>query len=51
MQIYFFHLMSWPYLPSDFDDKYDSAWIWLPNELYDPVKGLQTVRASSIGIG
>jgi alkanesulfonate monooxygenase SsuD/methylene tetrahydromethanopterin reductase-like flavin-dependent oxidoreductase (luciferase family) len=31
--------MSWPYLPDDFDQKYDSAWIWLPNELYDPVKG------------
>jgi hypothetical protein len=33
--------MSWPYLPDDFDQKYDSAWIWLPNSLYDPVKGHQ----------
>jgi alkanesulfonate monooxygenase SsuD/methylene tetrahydromethanopterin reductase-like flavin-dependent oxidoreductase (luciferase family) len=39
MQYYFFHLMPWPYLPSDFDAKYDSAWVWLPNSLYDPVKG------------
>ena len=39
MQFYFFHLMSWPYLPDDFDQKYDSAWVWLPNSLYDPVKG------------
>jgi alkanesulfonate monooxygenase SsuD/methylene tetrahydromethanopterin reductase-like flavin-dependent oxidoreductase (luciferase family) len=39
MQYYFFHLMSWPYLPDDFDTKYDSAWIWVPNSLYDPVKG------------
>jgi alkanesulfonate monooxygenase SsuD/methylene tetrahydromethanopterin reductase-like flavin-dependent oxidoreductase (luciferase family) len=39
MQYYFFHLMSWPYLPADFDAKYDSAWVWCPNELYDPVKG------------
>lgn len=39
MQFYFFHLMPWPYLPADFDEKYDSAWIWLSNQLYDPVKG------------
>src|SRR5215211_6580515 len=31
--------MSCPFLPSDFDAKYDSAWVWLPNALYDPVKG------------
>ena len=39
MQYYFFHLMSWPYLPPDFDSTYDSAWVWLPNSLYDPIKG------------
>jgi alkanesulfonate monooxygenase SsuD/methylene tetrahydromethanopterin reductase-like flavin-dependent oxidoreductase (luciferase family) len=39
MQYFFFHLMSWPYLPPDFDQRYDSAWIWLPNQLYDPSKG------------
>jgi len=39
VQFYFFHLMPWPYLPDDFDQKHDSAWIWLPNELYDPIKG------------
>ncbi|MFN4259402.1 MAG: LLM class flavin-dependent oxidoreductase [Gemmataceae bacterium] len=39
VQFYFFHLMPWPYLDADFADKYDSAWIWLPNALYDPVKG------------
>jgi alkanesulfonate monooxygenase SsuD/methylene tetrahydromethanopterin reductase-like flavin-dependent oxidoreductase (luciferase family) len=38
-QYFFFHLMPWPYLPADFDDQYDSAWVWLPNALYDPVKG------------
>ena len=26
MQYFFFHLMSWPYLPADFDRRYDSAW-------------------------
>ncbi len=39
MQYYFFHLMSWPYLPPDFDSTCDSAWVWLPNSLYDPQKG------------
>jgi alkanesulfonate monooxygenase SsuD/methylene tetrahydromethanopterin reductase-like flavin-dependent oxidoreductase (luciferase family) len=39
VQYFFFHLMSWPYLPDDFDDKYDSAWIWFSNQHYDPVKG------------
>src|SRR5271155_6004154 len=36
--------MPWPYLPDDFDDKYDSAWVWLPNTLYDPVKGHELYR-------
>ncbi len=44
MQYFFFHLMSWPYLPDDFDSKYDSAWVWLPNSLYDPVKGHDLYR-------
>ena len=44
MQFYFFHLMPWPYLPDDFDQKYDSAWVWLPNSLYDPVKGHELYR-------
>lgn len=39
MQYFFFHLMPWPYLPDDFDARYDSAWVWLPNALYDPVRG------------
>jgi alkanesulfonate monooxygenase SsuD/methylene tetrahydromethanopterin reductase-like flavin-dependent oxidoreductase (luciferase family) len=44
VQYYFFHLMSWPYLPDDFDARYDSAWVWLPNSLYDPVKGHELYR-------
>jgi alkanesulfonate monooxygenase SsuD/methylene tetrahydromethanopterin reductase-like flavin-dependent oxidoreductase (luciferase family) len=39
VQYFFFHLMPWPYLPDDFAERYDSAWVWLPNELYDPVRG------------
>ena len=44
MQYFFFHLMSWPYLPADFDRQYDSAWVWVPNSLYDPVKGHDLYR-------
>src|ERR1700727_2389512 len=44
MQCYFVHLMSWPYLPDDFAQKYDSAWVWLPNQLYDPVQGHDLLR-------
>jgi alkanesulfonate monooxygenase SsuD/methylene tetrahydromethanopterin reductase-like flavin-dependent oxidoreductase (luciferase family) len=39
VQFYFFHLMSWPYLPDNFEKEHDSAWVWVPNSLYDPVKG------------
>ncbi len=31
--------MSWPYLPADFEDHNDSAWIWCSNKLFDPVLG------------
>ncbi|HXG63516.1 MAG TPA: LLM class flavin-dependent oxidoreductase [Blastocatellia bacterium] len=41
MKFFFFHLMSWPYLPADFEEKYDSAWVWCPNTLFDPEKGGQ----------
>ena len=44
MKYFFFHLMSWPYLPPDFDAVYDSAWVWPPNTLYDPVKGEELYR-------
>jgi len=44
LQYFFFHLMGWPYLPEDFEARYDSAWIWLPNQLYDPVKGQDLYR-------
>ncbi len=39
MKFFFFHLMAWQDLPSDFEKKYDSAWIWAPNTLFDPEKG------------
>jgi len=39
LDFYFFHLMPWPHLPEDFDEQYDSAWVTVPNRLYDPVRG------------
>jgi alkanesulfonate monooxygenase SsuD/methylene tetrahydromethanopterin reductase-like flavin-dependent oxidoreductase (luciferase family) len=39
LTFHYFHLMPWPDLPANFEEKYESAWVTLPNELYDPVKG------------
>src|SRR5487761_1841432 len=39
LQFHYFYLMPWPFLPDDYDEKYDSAWITLPNAIYDPQKG------------
>src|SRR4029079_15796267 len=44
MQFYFFHLMSWPYLPEDFERTHDSAWVWVPNALFDPKLGPDLYR-------
>ncbi|MCC6994107.1 MAG: LLM class flavin-dependent oxidoreductase [Deltaproteobacteria bacterium] len=39
MDFYAFHLMPWPHLPPDFEQRHDSAWIWPPTALYDPARG------------
>jgi alkanesulfonate monooxygenase SsuD/methylene tetrahydromethanopterin reductase-like flavin-dependent oxidoreductase (luciferase family) len=39
MRCFAFHLMPWDRLPEDFGVKYESAWTWLPNSLYDPAHG------------
>ena len=44
MQYFFFHLMSWPYLPADFAKSHDSAWVWAPNSLFDPALGPDLYR-------
>ena len=31
--------MPWPFLSDGFDETYDSAWVTLPNAIYDPLKG------------
>ena len=39
MKFFFFHLMPFADLDLDYDRKYNSAWVTLPNSYYDPVKG------------
>lgn len=39
MKFYYFHLMPYPHLPEDFDTKYESSWVNLPNSLFDPEAG------------
>jgi alkanesulfonate monooxygenase SsuD/methylene tetrahydromethanopterin reductase-like flavin-dependent oxidoreductase (luciferase family) len=39
MKFTWFNLMPWPYLPSDFRERYRSVWVDIPSTLYDPRKG------------
>lgn len=41
MRFNLFHLMPWPYLPEDFEERYASASVTLPNALFDPERGPQ----------
>ena len=34
-EFYSWHFMPWPYLPADFDERYDSGWVTVPNSLFD----------------
>jgi alkanesulfonate monooxygenase SsuD/methylene tetrahydromethanopterin reductase-like flavin-dependent oxidoreductase (luciferase family) len=34
-----FHLMPYQDLPADFEKTHDSAWVWIPNQLFDPERG------------
>ena len=38
VQLYCWHFMSYPYLPADFDQKYDTGWVTVPNRLWDSEK-------------
>ena len=57
VELYCWHFMSYPYLPPDFDQKYDTGWVTVPNTLWDKQqsRGLlreyidQLVYASEIG--
>ena len=39
MKFWMFHLMPWPHLPQDFEEKYDTAWVTCPNSLFDTQRG------------
>jgi alkanesulfonate monooxygenase SsuD/methylene tetrahydromethanopterin reductase-like flavin-dependent oxidoreductase (luciferase family) len=39
MKFYMMHLMPYADLDLDYDQKYNSAWVTLPNSYYDPKKG------------
>ena len=39
MKLSFFHLMPYQALPEDFERRYRSAWVDLPNEVFDPRHG------------
>jgi alkanesulfonate monooxygenase SsuD/methylene tetrahydromethanopterin reductase-like flavin-dependent oxidoreductase (luciferase family) len=39
MEFHLFHLMPWPYLPDDFEEKHPSSWVTYSNANYDAVKG------------
>ena len=41
MKLCYFHLMPYQYLPDDFEKRYHSVWVDIPNYLYDPAKGHQ----------
>ena len=35
VQLFCWHFMAYPYLPPDFDEKYESGWVTVPNTLWD----------------
>jgi alkanesulfonate monooxygenase SsuD/methylene tetrahydromethanopterin reductase-like flavin-dependent oxidoreductase (luciferase family) len=38
VQLFCWHFMAYPYLPQDFDEKYASGWVTVPNRLWDNEK-------------
>ena len=35
VQLYCWHFMAYPYLPADFDERYETGWVTVPNRLWD----------------
>jgi alkanesulfonate monooxygenase SsuD/methylene tetrahydromethanopterin reductase-like flavin-dependent oxidoreductase (luciferase family) len=35
VELYCWHFMAYPYLPPDFDEKFESGWVTVPNRLWD----------------
>ena len=38
VQLFCWHFMAYPHLPKDFDEKYDTGWVTVPNSLWDSEK-------------
>ena len=38
VELHCWHFMSYPYLPDDFDEKFDTGWVTVPNKLWDREK-------------
>lgn len=57
VQLYCWHFMAYPYLPKDFDQRYPTGWVTVPNTLWDrdKARGLyqeyidQLVEADGLG--
>ncbi len=35
VRLFCWHFMAYPHLPADFDEKYESGWVTVPNKLWD----------------
>ena len=35
VQLFCWHFMAYPYLPDDFDERYETGWVTVPNSLWD----------------
>lgn len=46
-QFYSWHFMPWPYLPEDFDERYDSGWVTVRNRLFDHEKAKGLYQSTS----
>ena len=38
VQLFHWHFMAYPYLPPDFDERFDTGWVTVPNSLWDREK-------------
>lgn len=45
LTFHYHHMMPWPHLPDDYDTRYDSAWVTIPNSIYDPVEGYEVYES------
>jgi hypothetical protein len=49
VRLFCWHFMAYPYLPSDFDARYDSGWVTVPNTLWDGIRMTGCPAAPKLG--